>query len=74
MTLAFPLSVFGNLVRMLFIIVAAEISGQKVGNYVHESSVFSLVPYVPAIIGLLVVGRWMEKRQDSAKSTEQGQP
>jgi len=34
----------------------AEIGGQKWGNYVHESGIFSLVPYLPAIIGLLVVG------------------
>jgi exosortase len=60
MALAFPFSVLGNLVRMLFIIIAAGIGGQQWGNYVHESTLISLVPYVPAIIGLLLVGRWME--------------
>jgi exosortase len=65
MALAFPFAVLGNLARMLFIIVAAEIGGQAWGNYVHESSLFSLVPYVPAIVGLLLVGRWMEKRQNA---------
>jgi exosortase len=67
MVSAFPLAVLGNLARMLFIIVAAEIGGQEWGNYVHESSIFSLIPYIPAIIGLLVIGRWMEKRQNPAK-------
>ncbi|MGA2030118.1 MAG: exosortase/archaeosortase family protein, partial [Verrucomicrobiota bacterium] len=57
MALAFPFSVLGNLVRMLFIIIAAEMGGQRWGNYVHESTLISLVPYVPAIIGLLLVGR-----------------
>jgi len=71
MALAFPLAVLGNLARMLFIIMAAELGGQEAGNYVHESSLFSLVPYVPAIIGLLVVGRLMEKWLDSDASTEQ---
>jgi exosortase len=61
MALALPLAVLGNLARMLCIIVAAEMGGQEAGNYVHASSIFSLVPYLPIIIGLLVAGRWMEK-------------
>ena len=74
MALALPFAVLGNLARMLFIIVAAEIGGQKWGNYVHESGIFSLVPYLPAIIGLLVVGRLMEKWWDADESAEQGHP
>jgi exosortase len=74
MALAFPFAVLGNLARMLLIIVAAEIGGQKWGNYVHESGIFSLVPYLPAIIGLLVVGRLMEKRWGADESAEQGHP
>jgi exosortase len=74
MALAFPLAVLGNLTRMLFIIMAAELGGQKAGNYVHESSLFSLVPYVPAIIGLLVAGRLMEERRDPDASVEQKHP
>ena len=70
MALAFPFAVLGNLARMLFIITAAEIGGQKWGNYVHESSIFSLIPYLPAIIGLLVIGRWMEKRQPPDKKEQ----
>ena len=70
MASAFPLAVLGNLARMLFIIVAAEIGGQKWGNYIHESSLFSLIPYIPAIIGLLVIGRWMEKRPKPGKKEQ----
>jgi exosortase len=62
MSLALPLSILGNLARMLCIIFAAEFGGQSVGNYVHESSVFSMIPYIPAIGGLLLVGRWLEKK------------
>jgi exosortase len=72
MALALPLAVLGNLTRMLFIIIAAEIGGQEWGNYVHESGIFSLVPYLPAIIGLLVVGRLMEKRWGTDEAAGQG--
>ena len=57
---------FGNLARLLLIIMTAELGGQEAGNYVHEGGplgIISLVPYVPAIIGLLLVGRWLEKRE-----------
>lgn len=61
MGLAFPLAVLGNLARLLCIIVAAEFGGQSAGNYVHASSLFSLIPYLPAIGGLMYLGRWLEK-------------
>jgi exosortase len=60
MALAFPFAILGNLVRMLCIVVAAELGGQNAGNYVHESTWISLIPYIPAIVGLLWIGRWME--------------
>ena len=66
MALALPFSVLGNLARMLLIIVAAELGGQSWGNYVHEGGPFgiiSLVPYLPAMVGLLLVGRWLEDRE-----------
>jgi exosortase len=62
---AFPLAVIGNLVRMLTIIIAAEIGGQEWGNYVHEGGpggIFSLLPYVPAFAGLLLIGHWLRER------------
>ncbi len=62
MVAAFPLAVFGNVLRMMGIIMTAEISGQAAGNYVHEHWFFSLVPYVPAIIGVMVLGRWLRER------------
>jgi len=63
---AFPLAVIGNLVRMLTIIIAAEIGGQNWGNYLHEGGpggVFSLMPYVPAFAGLLLIGHWLRERE-----------
>jgi exosortase len=59
---SFPLAVLGNLVRMLFIVIAAEMGGQEWGSYVHEGGpggVFSLLPYIPAFLGLLVLERYL---------------
>jgi exosortase len=64
--LALPFAVLGNLARMVLIIGAAEIGGQSWGTYVHEGGplgIISLIPYVPAMIGLLLAGRWLEKRE-----------
>jgi len=66
LALAIPFAVLGNLLRMLLIIVAAVMGGQEWGNYVHESTLISLVPYLPAFLGVLFVGRWLEKKPDSA--------
>jgi len=66
MALALPFSVLGNLARMLLIIVAGELGGQPWGNYVHEGGplgIISLIPYLPAMVGLLLVGRWLEDRE-----------
>ena len=73
MALAVPFAVLGNMLRLLAVIVAAEIGGQPWGNYVHEGGPFgiiSLLPYVPGIVGLLWVGRWLEKREAKNKSAE----
>jgi len=61
MSLALPLSILGNFTRLMFVIFAAEFGGQSAGNFVHENTFCSLIPYVPAIAGLLLVGRWLEK-------------
>ena len=63
---AVPLAVLGNIVRMLTIIIAAEIWGQEGGNYVHEGGPFgvlSLLPYVAAFGGLLLLGHWLRERR-----------
>jgi exosortase len=68
MSLAVPFAVLGNLIRMMFIIVAASLFGQKTGDWVHENGFISLIPYVPAILGLLWVGSLLEKRQKKTVS------
>jgi exosortase len=65
MSLAVPFAILGNLLRMLLIIIAAVMGGQEWGNYVHESTLISLVPYLPVFLGLLLVVRWLEEKNDT---------
>jgi exosortase len=73
MVLAVPFAVLGNMLRLLAIIVAAEMGGPQWGNYVHEGGplgIISLLPYLPGIVGLLWVGYWLEKREAGNKAIE----
>lgn len=66
--LVVPLAVAGNVLRLLLIIIASEMGGQSWGNYVHEggpAGIISLLPYVPAIFGLMWVGRRLEEPKES---------
>jgi len=73
MVSAVPLAVLGNVVRMLTIVIAAEIWGQEGGAYVHEGGpmgILSLLPYVAAFAGLLLLGHWLhEHRPQPTAST-----
>jgi exosortase len=73
MAIAVPMAVLGNFLRLLAIIIAAAFGGQHAGDYVHEGGpygIISLLPYVPAIAGMLFIGRWMEKWPDRKNSIE----
>jgi exosortase len=73
MALALPFAVLGNFLRLFCIILAAEMGGQDWGNYIHEGGpggVFSLLPYIPGIFGLLWIGRWMENHEAKKTSVE----
>lgn len=79
---AFPLAVAANVFRLTVIIVAAEAFGQQAGNWVHQSDWFSLVPYLPAIVGIIWLGHWLREDKQprssdaspSAPSTVPGPP
>jgi exosortase len=58
---ALPFAVVGNVLRLLTIIIAAEAAGQEAGNYVHKHWLFSLIPYVPAMIGMSFLARWLRE-------------
>ena len=69
---AFPLAVLGNLIRMLTIIIAAEIGGQAAGNKIHDGGpggIYSLIPYVPAFAGLLLLGHWLREREPKKEAS-----
>jgi exosortase len=63
LALVVPLAVAGNALRLLIIIVAADSFGQEAGKWVHDSSIISLLPYVPAIFGLMYVGQRLEEKK-----------
>jgi len=63
MAAGFPLAVIGNVTRLLLIIIVSEAFGQRAGHYVHDSSFFSLLPYVPPIIGILVLGHLLREQK-----------
>jgi exosortase len=58
---AVPLAVVGNVLRLSLIVGAGEFLGQEAGNFVHENSLFSLLPYVPVFVGLAYLSRWLER-------------
>jgi len=70
MASALPLAVIGNTFRMLVIVLAAEFWGQRAGNWTHENWFFSLLPYVPAILGLLLLGQWLERFEGANGSVD----
>jgi exosortase len=72
----FPLAVAANVFRLTIIIIAAEAFGREAGNRVHDSEWFSLVPYVPAIAGIILLGHWLseDKRPENAGERIPGQP
>lgn len=72
---ALPLAFLGNAFRMMVIVLAAQAGGQDWGNYVHEGGplgILSLLPYVPAIVVLMLVGRWLEKSESPSVPAVEG--
>lgn len=67
---AFPLAIAGNVLRLLALIVISEAFGQKKGEYFHDSTFFSLLPYIPAIVGILVIGRFLREKSNSPESSQ----
>jgi len=68
---AVPLAVVGNVLRLLVIILAAEAFGQNAGNAVHASSIFSLLPYVPALLGVLFLAHWLREDRPTRQALEE---
>jgi exosortase len=67
-----PLAVIGNALRLLAIVIAADLFGQNAGNWVHEGGplgLFSLLPYAPAIFGLIYIGQKLEEKKTPKSAT-----
>ena len=70
MASAFPLALAANVLRLTSIIVASEVFDPAAGRFIHESSWISLLPYVPAIIGMLALGHWLRENKRRSPSAE----
>jgi exosortase len=68
--LAVPLAIAGNVLRLLTVVIVAKNWGQQVGTSVHDNPVFSLLPYVPAILALFWLGGLLEKKLPETPTTE----
>ena len=66
----FPLAVLGNVTRLVIIILIAEAFGQKWGDWVHDNFFFSLLPYVPPIIGILLLGHFLREQKKTRTPLE----
>jgi exosortase len=64
-----PLAILANLSRLLGLIIISEAFGKEVGMKVHDSTWFSLLPYVPAIVGVVLLGHWL-REQPRARDVE----
>jgi exosortase len=60
---AFPLAILGNVLRLVGLIIISEAFGQKKGEYFHDSTFFSLLPYIPTILGILILGHFLKPKE-----------
>jgi len=64
----FPLAVLGNVTRLVMVIIVSEAFGQKSGEWVHDNGFFSLVPYVPPIVGIVLLGHFLRENRAARPS------
>jgi exosortase len=58
-----PLAVIGNTVRLSTIVAAGVWKGQSAGEFVHDNGLINMLPYIPAIMGVMLLGRFLEKSE-----------
>jgi exosortase len=66
---ALPLALFGNLLRMLAIVIAADLGGKSWGDWIHEGGpggIVALIWYVPGFAGLLLLEHYLRKVPSAA--------
>ncbi len=64
-----PMAVVANVVRLMMIVMAAEVFGQPAGDLVHRSGFFSMLPYLPALLGVFLIGRWIREKDAPLEGT-----
>lgn len=69
-----PLAIAANVFRLMTIVITSEAFGQNAGKYVHESTWASLIPYIPMIGGILLIGWWLRERRVDAPLIERESP
>lgn len=65
--MAFPLAIAGNVLRLMVVIMASKWRSREFGMWVHNNTITSLLPYVPAVLVLLWLGSWLEKKNPPAE-------
>ncbi|MBM3846760.1 MAG: exosortase/archaeosortase family protein [Verrucomicrobia bacterium] len=69
---AFPFAVLGNVLRLVAIIIASEAFGENAGKFVHDNSILSLLPYVPAIGGVVLLVKFLGDQELRKETPAQG--
>lgn len=59
-----PLAIAANVLRLTTIILISEAFGRDAGLYVHESWWASLLPYIPMIGGILLLGYLLREKSE----------
>ncbi len=62
-----PMAVVANVVRLMMIVMAAEVFGQPAGDLVHRNGFFSMLPYIPALLGVFLIGRWVREKENAGQ-------
>ena len=57
-----PLAILGNMTRLLGIIIVSDAFGADYGKMVHDNTWFSLLPYIPPIAGIVVLGHFLREQ------------
>src|SRR5439155_16530200 len=59
-----PLAIAANVLRLTMIILVSEAFGREDGLYVHNSWWASLLPYIPMIGGILLLGHLLREKSE----------
>jgi exosortase len=63
----FPLAIVGNVLRLLTLIMVSEAFGHARGEAFHDSTFFSLLPYIPALLGIMALGHFLREKKNDPK-------